>query len=494
MSAARRNLPQPPAEERRARPERRDRMRRINTIHFVGIGGSGMSGIAAVLLNLGYRVQGSDARESAVTQWLAGLGARISIGHAAANVAGADVVVVSGAVPRDNAEIAAALAARIPLVSRAEMLAELMRFRYSIAVAGTHGKTTTTSLLASILSEGGEDPTYVIGGRLKSAASNARLGAGRYLVAEADESDASFTHLQPLIAIVTNIDNDHLATHDGDFGLLKQSFLDFLHNLPFYGLAVLCADDEHVRSIVQEVARPILSYGLGAGTDIRATHIRQQRLQTRFEVTRRQAASLTVMLNLPGLHNVRNALAAIAVATELDIEDRAILRALEGFQGVDRRLQHIADVATSSGTVSIIDDYGHHPTEISATLEAVHQAYPGRRVVLAFQPHRYTRTLALIDDFAKALSAADVLCVTEVYAAGEAPIAGADGRAICRAVRGLGALEPLFLERVEELGSVLRDLIRGDDVIVAMGAGNISAVAHTLPATLARLLPPEPQT
>ena len=493
MSAARRNLPQPPAEERRARPERRDRMRRINTIHFVGIGGSGMSGIAAVLLNLGYRVQGSDARESAVTQWLAGLGARISIGHAAANVAGADVVVVSGAVPRDNAEIAAALAARIPLVSRAEMLAELMRFRYSIAVAGTHGKTTTTSLLASILSEGGEDPTYVIGGRLKSAASNARLGAGRYLVAEADESDASFTHLQPLIAIVTNIDNDHLATHDGDFGLLKQSFLDFLHNLPFYGLAVLCADDEHVRSIVQEVARPILSYGLGAGTDIRATHVRQQRLQTRFEVTRRQAASLTVMLNLPGLHNVRNALAAIAVATELDIEDRAILRALEGFQGVDRRLQHIADVATSSGTVSIIDDYGHHPTEISATLEAVHQAYPGRRVVLAFQPHRYTRTLALIDDFAKALSAADVLCVTEVYAAGEAPIAGADGRAICRAVRGLGALEPLFLERVEELGSVLRDLIRGDDVIVAMGAGNISAVAHTLPATLARLLP-EPQT
>jgi len=494
MSAARRNLPQPPAEERRAMPERRDRMRRINTIHFVGIGGSGMSGIAAVLLNLGYRVQGSDARESAVTQWLAGLGARISIGHAAANVAGADVVVVSGAVPRDNAEIAAALAARIPLVSRAEMLAELMRFRYSIAVAGTHGKTTTTSLLASILSEGGEDPTYVIGGRLKSAASNARLGAGRYLVAEADESDASFTHLQPLIAIVTNIDNDHLATHDGDFGLLKQSFLDFLHNLPFYGLAVLCADDEHVRSIVQEVARPILSYGLGAGTDIRATHVRQQRLQTRFEVTRREAAPLTVMLNLPGLHNVRNALAAIAVATELDIEDRAILRALEGFQGVDRRLQHIADVATSSGTVSIIDDYGHHPTEISATLEAVHQAYPGRRVVLAFQPHRYTRTLALIDDFAKALSAADVLCVTEVYAAGEAPIAGADGRAICRAVRGLGALEPLFLERVEELGSVLRDLIHGDDVIVAMGAGNISAVAHTLPATLARLLPPEPQT
>ncbi|MBV8403940.1 MAG: UDP-N-acetylmuramate--L-alanine ligase [Gammaproteobacteria bacterium] len=468
-------------------------MRRINTIHFVGIGGTGMSGIAAVLLNLGYRVQGSDTRESAVTQWLASLGARISLGHAAANVSGADVVVVSGAVPRDNPEIAAALAGRIPVVARAEMLGELMRFRYSIAVAGTHGKTTTTSLLASILSEGGEDPTYVIGGRLKSAASNARLGAGRYLVAEADESDASFTHLQPLIAIVTNIDNDHLATHDGDFGLLKQSFVDFLHNLPFYGLAVLCADDEHVRSIVQDIGRPTLSYGLAAGADVRATRIRPQGLRTRFEVTRSGSAALEVMLNLPGLHNVRNALAAIAVATELDIEDRAILRALEGFQGVDRRLQHIADVATSAGRISIIDDYGHHPTEISATLEAVHQGYPGRRVLLVFQPHRYTRTLGLIDDFARALSAVDVLCVTEVYAAGEAPIAGADGRAICRAVRSLGALEPVFVERVEELASVLKDLVRDGDVVVAMGAGNISAVAHALPVTLARVLPPEGQ-
>jgi UDP-N-acetylmuramate--alanine ligase len=493
MSAERRSLPQRPAKERRVLPERRDRMRRINTIHFVGIGGSGMSGIAAVLLNLGYRVQGSDARESAVTVWLASLGARITIGHAAANIHGADVVVVSGAVPRENAEVAAALAHRIPVVARAEMLAELMRFRYSIAVAGTHGKTTTTSLLASVLSEGGEDPTYVIGGRLKSAASNARLGAGRYLVAEADESDASFTHLQPLIAIVTNIDNDHLATHGGDFGLLKQSFLDFLHNLPFYGLAVLCADDEHVRSIVQEVGRPTLSYGLAAGADIRATRIRQQGLQTRFEVTRSGAAPLAVMLNLPGLHNVRNSLAAIAVATELDIEDRAILRALEGFQGVERRMQHIADVDTAAGRVSIIDDYGHHPTEISATLEAVRQGYPGRRVLLAFQPHRYTRTLALIDDFGKALSAADVLCVTEVYAAGETPIAAADGRAICRAVRSVGELEPLFIERVEELPTVLEDLIRDGDVIVAMGAGNISTVAHTLPASLAARAPLGPK-
>jgi len=485
MSAERRHIPQRPAEERRGVPERRDRMRRINTIHFVGIGGSGMSGIAAVLLNLGYRVQGSDARESAVTQWLASLGARVTIGHAAANVSGADVVVVSGAVPRENPEVAAALARRIPVVARAEMLGELMRFRYSIAVAGTHGKTTTTSLLASILSEGGEDPTYVIGGRLKSAASNARLGAGRYLVAEADESDASFTHLQPLIAIVTNIDNDHLATHGGDFGLLKQSFVDFLHNLPFYGLAVLCADDEHVRSIVAEVGRPTLSYGLSAGADLRATNIRRQGLTTRFDVTRSGANALAVTLNLPGTVNVRNSLAAIAVATELGIEDQAICRALEGFQGIDRRLQHIADVATAAGRVTLIDDYGHHPTEISATLEAVRQGYPGRRVLLAFQPHRYTRTLALIDDFGKALSAADLLCVTEVYAAGESPIAGADGRAICRAVRSRGHLEPLFVERVEELAEVLRDLIRDGDVIVAMGAGNISTVAHELPAALA---------
>jgi UDP-N-acetylmuramate--alanine ligase len=489
MSAERR-LPEPL--ERRAHPEQRDRMRRINTIHFVGIGGAGMSGIAAVLLNLGYSVQGSDLRQSAVTEWLAGLGARITVGHAAANILGADVVVVSGAVPRDNPEIAAALARRIPVVARAEMLAELMRFRYSIAVAGTHGKTTTTSLIASILSEGGEDPTYVIGGRLKSAASNARLGAGRYLVAEADESDASFTHLQPLIAIVTNIDNDHLASHGGDFGLLKESFLDFLHNLPFYGLAVLCSDDEHLRGIAPEVGRPIRTYGLEVGADVRATQVRPAGLQTRFEVARAGAAPLAVTLNLPGLHNVRNALAAIAVATELGIEDAAILRALGAFQGIERRLQHIGDALLAVGNVTVLDDYGHHPAEISATLAAVRQGYPGRRVLLAFQPHRYTRTRDLIDDFAKALSEADALCVTEVYAAGEAPIAGADGRAICRAVRSRGVLEPLFVEKVAELAGALRDVIRGGDVILAMGAGNISAVAHALPAKLASLLPPGP--
>jgi UDP-N-acetylmuramate--alanine ligase len=490
MSRERRTLPERPQVERRVAPERRDRMRRINTIHFVGIGGSGMSGIAEVLLNLGYAVQGSDVRASAMTQWLTGLGARVFIGHAAVHIEGADVVVASGAVARENPEVQAALARRIPVVPRAEMLGELMRFRYSIAVAGSHGKTTTTSLIASVLGEGGEDPTYVIGGRLKSAASNARLGAGRYLVAEADESDASFTHLQPLIAIVTNIDNDHLSTHGGDFGLLKHSFVDFLHNLPFYGLAVLCLDDEHVRSIVQEIGRPVLSYGFDAGADVRAVNLRPEGLKTHFRVTRAGAAPLEVTVNLPGLHNVRNTLAAIAVATELGIADEAILRALAAFQGVDRRLQHVADVVTALGVVSIVDDYGHHPTEVTATLEAVRQGYPGRRVLLAFQPHRFTRTRDLIDDFGKALSGADVLCVTEVYAAGESPIAGADGRAICRAVRGRGQLEPLFVEKVEELPEALKDLIRDGDVVLAMGAGNISSVAHALPEALSALLPP----
>ncbi len=490
MSRERRGLPAQPQIERRIAPERRDRMRRINVIHFVGIGGSGMSGIAEVLLNLGYSVQGSDVRASGVTQWLSGLGARVFMGHAANHVQGADVVVVSGAVARENPEVQAALTARIPVVSRAEMLAELMRFRYSIAVAGSHGKTTTTSLLASILSEGGEDPTYVIGGRLKSAASNARLGAGRYLVAEADESDASFTHLQPLIAVVTNIDNDHLSTHEGDFGRLKHSFVEFLHNLPFYGLAVLGLDDPHVRSIVQAVGRPVLSYGLEPGADVQAVHVQPQGLKTRFEVRRKDAATLDVTLNLPGLHNVSNALAAIAVASELGISDEAMLRALGAFQGVDRRLQHVADVTTALGAVTILDDYGHHPTEVTATLAAVRQGYPGRRIVLAFQPHRFTRTRDLIDDFGKALSAADLLLVTEVYAAGEAPIAGADGRAICRAVRGRGQLEPLFVEKVEELPQALKDLIQAGDVVLAMGAGNITQVAHALPQTLTALIPP----
>ncbi len=464
-----------------------DRMRRIHNIHFVGIGGSGMGGIAEVLLNLGYGVQGSDLKPNPVTQRLTKLGARVVMGHDADNVAGADVVVVSTAVSPDNPEVKQALEHRIPVVPRAEMLGELMRFRYSIAVAGTHGKTTTTSLVASMLAEGGEDPTFVIGGRLKSAASNARLGAGRYLVAEADESDASFLHLQPMIAIITNIDHDHLATHDGDFERLKQSFVDFLHNLPFYGLAVLCTDDANVRQILPRVSRPIVGYGFGEGCDLRAVNVRRDGMRTHFDIVRRGSEERQAMtINLPGLHNVLNALAAIAVATEIGIAPAAIERALATFQGIDRRLQHIGDLETEQGRVTVIDDYGHHPTEITATLDAVRQGYADRRLVLAFQPHRYTRTRDLLDDFAQVLSTADALAVTEVYAAGEAPIANADGRAICRAVRSRGQIEPVFVEKVEELPGALAAILRDGDVLLMMGAGNISAVAHELPTRLDR--------
>lgn len=469
----------------------RDRMRRIQTIHFVGIGGSGMGGIAEVLLNLGYGVQGSDLKPNAVTERLGSLGAKITFGHAAENVHGADVVVVSSAVSRANPEVATALERRIPVVPRAEMLGELMRFRYSIAVAGTHGKTTTTSLVASILAEGGEDPTFVIGGRLKSAGTNARLGAGRYLVAEADESDASFMHLQPMISIVTNIDNDHLVTHDGDFGRLKHSFVEFLHNLPFYGLAVLCGDDEHVRDILPVVGRPYVTYGFSEDNDVRAVNLRRDGLRTTYDVLRAAGAAqpLTVTVNLPGLHNVLNSLAAICVAQELGIEDAAVQRALARFQGVDRRLQMIGDVAlpgtaADAAPVTIVDDYGHHPTEIAATLDAVRQGYAGRRLVLAFQPHRYTRTRDLLDDFARVLSGADVLLVTEVYAAGEAPIAGADGRAICRAVRGRGQVEPIFVEKADQLAAALRDVLHSGDVVLAMGAGHIGAIVQELPKQL----------
>jgi UDP-N-acetylmuramate--alanine ligase len=467
-----------------------DRMRRIHRIHFVGIGGAGMGGIAEVLINLGYAVSGSDLRRNAVIERLERLGARIVIGHAAGNVALADVVVVSSAVARDNPEVVHAVERRIPVVQRAEMLAELMRFRFGVAVAGTHGKTTTTSLVASMLAEGGGDPTFVIGGRLKSADSNARLGTGRYLVAEADESDASFLHLQPMIAIVTNIDNDHLATYHGDFERLKQTFVEFLHNLPFYGLAVLCADDAEVRSILGLVGRPTLTYGTDQPADLRAINLEPRGLATRFDVVRPgHKETLPVTLNLPGRHNVLNALAAIAVATELEIADAAIQKALAGFQGIDRRLQLIGDIDTAAGRITIVDDYGHHPTEVAATLAAVRQGWPGRRLVLAFQPHRYTRTRDLIDDFAQVLATADVLLVTEVYAAGEAPIAGADGRAICRALRSRGKIEPVFVERVDELPEAIAGLITNGDVVVTMGAGSIGALAHELPAKLFALRP-----
>jgi UDP-N-acetylmuramate--alanine ligase len=462
-----------------------NRMRRIGTIHLVGIGGAGMGGIAEVLVNLGYRVQGSDLRANVVTARLERLGVRVFIGHDAAHVAGAGCVVVSSAVAADNPELAAAAAVRIPVVRRAEMLAELMRFREGVAVAGTHGKTTTTSLVASVLAEGGLDPTFVIGGQLKSAGSNARLGAGRYLVAEADESDASFLHLQPVIAIVTNVDNDHLVTHGGDFEKLKQSFVEFLHNLPFYGLAVVCGDDPVLRELLPQVGRPMVRYGLGDDTDLRAVRLAGEGAQTRFEALRPGRAPLPVTLNLPGRHNVLNALAAIAVATELEVDDAAIQRALASFAGIGRRLEVVGDAATSAGRVTIVDDYGHHPTEIEATLEAARQAWPGRRLVLAFQPHRYTRTRDLIDDFGRVLSEADALVVTEVYAAGEEPLANADGRAICRAVRGRGRLEPVFVEDVKELAGALAGVIAEGDVVLTMGAGSIGGVAHDLPRALA---------
>jgi UDP-N-acetylmuramate--alanine ligase len=462
-----------------------DRMRRIHRIHLVGIGGSGMGGIAEVLLNLGYAVQGSDLKANAVTQRLARLGATVFIGHSAEHLGESDVVVVSSAVNRSNPEVAAALAKRIPVVPRAEMLGELMRFRYSIAVAGTHGKTTTTSLVASVLAEGGMDPTFVIGGRLKSADSNAKLGAGRYLVAEADESDASFMHLQPMISIVTNIDNDHLATHEGDFARLRQSFVDFLHNLPFYGLAVLCSDDEQVRNILEAVARPFLTYGFAPEADIRAVNVVRDGLQSRYEALRAGREPLSVTINLPGRHNVLNSLAAVAVATELDIADAAIQRALAQFQGIDRRLQQVGEIQWPDGRALIVDDYGHHPTEVAATLDAVRQGWPTRRLVLVFQPHRYTRTRDLLDDFGRALSGCDVLLVTEVYAAGEAPIAGADGRAICRAVRTRGHVEPIFIERVDDLADSLRGVLHDGDVVLTMGAGNIGAVAQDLKSRFA---------
>jgi UDP-N-acetylmuramate--alanine ligase len=457
-----------------------DRMRRIQRIHFVGIGGSGMSGIAEVLVNLGYEVQGSDLKGNAVTQRLVRLGVTVFIGHNAEHLGNADVVVVSSAVSRSNPEVAAALAKRIPVVARAEMLGELMRFRYSIAVAGTHGKTTTTSLVASVLAEAGLDPTFVIGGRLKSADTNARLGAGRYLVAEADESDASFMHLQPMIAIVTNIDNDHLATHEGDFARLKQSFVDFLHNLPFYGLAVLCADDEHVQSMLEAVARPYATYGFGETADIRAVEVQRLGLQSKYDAVRKGHSTISITINLPGRHNVLNSLAAVAVATELEIPDAAIQRALANFQGIDRRLQQLGEIQWPGGRALIVDDYGHHPTEVAATLDAVRQGWPTRRLVLAFQPHRYTRTRDLLDDFGRVLGECDVLLVTEVYAAGETPIAGADGRAICRAVRTRGHVEPVFVEHVESLADSLRGVLHDGDVVLTMGAGNIGAVAQDL--------------
>jgi UDP-N-acetylmuramate--alanine ligase len=462
------------------------RMGRIRTIHFVGIGGAGMAGIAEVLLNLGYKVRGTDVKLTAVTERLRSLGAIVCEGHAAEHLDDADVVVVSSAVAADNPEILAAHASRIPVVRRAEMLAELMRFRYGIAIAGTHGKTTTTSLIASVLAEGGVDPTFVIGGRLASANANAKLGLGKYLVAEADESDASFLHLQPMIAVVTNIDADHLGSYENDLGRLKQGFLEFLHNLPFYGLAVLCSDDDNTRELIPALGRRVVSYGFGEHADIRASGVERRGLRTRFKVEAKERGTpLAVELNLPGMHNVLNSLAAVAVAAELEIDDAALLKALAEFSGVDRRLQVHGTVATAAGLVTFVDDYGHHPTELAATIAAARDAWPGRRLVVCFQPHRYSRTLALLDDFAQVLSTVDALVLTNVYSAGETPLAGADGKALARAVRVRGAVEPIFVEDLAELPSVLAPILRADDVVLTLGAGSIGALAPTLPHTLA---------
>ena len=450
---------------------------KVRHIHFVGIGGSGMSGIAEVLANLGYQVSGSDLAENSATRRLASLGVRVKIKHAKDNVNGADAVVVSSAVQADNPEVLAARERRIPVVPRALMLAELMRLKQGVAIAGTHGKTTTTSLVASVLAEAGLDPTFVIGGRLNAAGSNARLGAGDFIVVEADESDASFLHLQPVIAVVTNIDADHMDTYQQDFARLKQAFAQFLQNLPFYGAAVLCTDDAHVREILPEVTKPVLTYGTSEEAMVRAEAIEHDGGRMRFRALRKDAKPLDVVLNIPGRHNVLNALAAIAVATEIQVPDAAIQKALREFHGVGRRFQSYGQI---DGKFTLIDDYGHHPAEMAATLEAARGAFPGRRIVLAFQPHRYTRTRDLFEDFVKVLSTVDVLLLAEVYAAGEAPIVAADGRALARAIRLAGKVEPLFVEDIAAMPETIRRTAEDRDVVITMGAGSIGGVPALL--------------
>ena len=452
----------------------------IRHIHFVGIGGSGMSGIAEILLNLGYVISGSDLADSATLQRLADLGIQTHVGHAGAHVAGADAVVTSTAVQADNPEVMAAREKHIPVVPRALMLAELMRLKQGIAIAGTHGKTTTTSLVASVLAEAGLDPTFVIGGRLNSAGANARLGSGDYIVVEADESDASFLNLLPIMAVVTNIDADHMETYGHDFNRLKAAFVDFLHKMPFYGTAILCIDDTAVREIVPQVSCPITSYGFSEDAQVRAIDVRPVDGQMRFTVLRRNGVTLPdldVVLNLPGEHNVLNALSAIAVAVELNVPDDALLRALAGFKGVGRRFQRYGDVpAKDGGVFTVIDDYGHHPVEMAATLAAARGAFPGRRLVLAFQPHRYTRTRDCFEDFVKVIGRADAVLLAEVYAAGEAPIAAADSRTLARALRLAGKVEPLFVDDIGALPQAIADTARAGDVVLCMGAGSIGSV------------------
>lgn len=455
---------------------------KVKHVHFVGIGGSGMSGIAEVLLNLGFQVSGSDLSDNAATQRLKALGATVFRGHQTEHVAGADAVVVSTAVREDNPEVVAARDRSVPVVPRALMLAELMRLRQGIAVAGTHGKTTTTSLVASILAETGMDPTFVIGGRLEAAGAHARLGQGEFIVAEADESDASFLYLQPVLAVVTNIDADHMDTYGHDFNRLKQAFVDFVQHLPFYGMAVLCVDDPNVRDIMGRITKPVTTYGVSEGAQVRAVDVEHQGGRMKFRVVRGgKSGDLTVTLNLPGLHNVKNALAAIAVGMEVGASDDAIVKALAEFKGVGRRFQRYGEIALpDGGEFTLIDDYGHHPAEMQATLDAVRGAFPERRLVLVFQPHRYTRTRDVFEDFVRVLSQADAVLLTEVYAAGEAPIVAADGRSLARAIRVAGKVEPVFAENVADIPEAVRGLVQDGDVVVTMGAGSIGQIPGQL--------------
>lgn len=456
---------------------------RIQHIHFVGIGGAGMSGIAEVLLNLGYTISGSDLSANATTQRLQALGAAVALGHDAAHVHAADAVVVSTAVSFDNPEVRAARARRIPVVPRAVMLAELMRLKRGIAIAGTHGKTTTTSLVASVLAAGGLDPTFVIGGRLNSAGANARLGSGDYIVVEADESDASFLNLLPVMAVVTNIDADHMETYGHDFGRLKQSFIEFLQRLPFYGAAVLCVDDANVREILPFISKPVISYGVREDAMFRASRIQAHGQTMHFDVHRPEAAPLSIVLNLAGVHNVLNALAAIAIADELGVADDAVAQALADFKGVGRRFARYEGLRGGTGAAfTLVDDYGHHPAEMAATLAAARGAFPGRRIVLAFQPHRYTRTRDCFEDFVKVLSTADAVVLGEVYAAGEAPVVAADGRSLARALRVAGKVEPVFVEQISDMAQTILDVVKEGDVVMTMGAGSIGQVPAQLQA------------
>lgn len=455
-------------------------MRRIRRIHFIGIGGAGMCGIAEVLLNQGYVISGSDLREGPVVERLRGFGAEVAIGHSAENITGVDVVVVSTAIDPKNPELLAARENRIPVVRRAEMLAEIMRYRHGIAIAGAHGKTTTTSLIASILTEAGRDPTYVIGGLLNSSGSNAGLGASRYLVAEADESDASFLHLQPMVSVVTNIDADHMETYGGDFKKLQQTYVQFLHNLPFYGVAVVCIDDKPVCDILPDIGRPTLTYGLSEQADFRIVDVAQDKMQSTFTVLRPENKPISATINLPGLHNVQNATAAIAVATDEGIADDVIVRALEKFQGVGRRFQVYGEFPIGNGQAMLVDDYGHHPREVESVIKAVRKGWPERRLVMVYQPHRYTRTRDLYEDFVQVLSKVDVLLLLDVYSAGETFIAGADSRALARSIRQRGQVDPVFVESIDAVPAALAPLLAAGDIVVTQGAGNIGSLAGAL--------------